>query len=363
MKNRKAFNSLIFFLWLIFCHQSNLLFGQNKDTTGHPPLGKMIDVGGYKLHIYQSGIRKNKEPAIILIHGLGSYSFDWYLVQQKVKSFSFVCSYDRAGQAWSETGTKPRGPAKAAKELNTLLNKAGIKPPYILVGQSWGGFVARTYTDLYPKEVVGIILVSSAHENEYLWINGRIIAPRLIPETEWNKITNKVMRDKDTTDLDKILYQIPKPQKLDSPYSQLPGNIQKIRMWAMSGPVTKRILGGGDINDFRADFSEVFQTTINKKYPVGNVPLIVLTEQKIFDPKNEDGYTKEQFEWNIHLQEQLTKLSSNSIQIITTKSGHHIQLDQPDLVVAAIKEMISTIKLKRKISNKKTKLFLSNLAK
>jgi pimeloyl-ACP methyl ester carboxylesterase len=247
--------------------------------------------------------------------------------------------------------------------MNVLLTKAGIKPPYILVGHSWGGFVARTYVNLYPKNVAGIIFVSSAVEDEYLWINGKIVTPRLMTAEEWDKLTNKAMRDKDTTDPDKILYQIPKPEKLDAPFDKLPDSIQQIRIWAMLKPVTKRLSEGGDVNDFRSDFMEVHQTTLGKKLPLGSLPLIVLTDQLPYDPKNEDGYSKEQYDWNNNLQEKLSKLSADGIEIITTKSDHYIQLSQSQLVIGAINEMKNAIKFHKKISDKKIRAHLTKLAK
>ena len=85
-----------------------------------PPLGKLYEVGGYEMHLYQTG-DSNRGPAVLLEAGAGAFSLDWYLVQQEVAKFAKVCSYDRAGHAWSELGPHPRTHKQAAYDLHRLL--------------------------------------------------------------------------------------------------------------------------------------------------------------------------------------------------------------------------------------------------
>src|SRR5438128_1815367 len=99
------------------------------------PPGKLIDLGGYRMHLNCTG---NKGPTVILITGAGDFSFDWSLVQPNIAQFARVCSYDRAGFAWSDPGPIPRTMKQEAFELHTLLSAAHIKGPYILVGHSLG---------------------------------------------------------------------------------------------------------------------------------------------------------------------------------------------------------------------------------
>jgi pimeloyl-ACP methyl ester carboxylesterase len=87
-------------------------------------------------------------------------------VQKEVEKFTEVCSYDRAGYGWSDPGPRPRTSERIAKELHTLLQTANVRPPYVLVGHSFGGFNVRVYNGLYPTEVVGMVLVDSSHEDE-----------------------------------------------------------------------------------------------------------------------------------------------------------------------------------------------------
>src|SRR5262249_33516608 len=74
------------------------------DASHYPPPGKLVDIGGYQLHINCTGAGS---PTVILDAGLGGSSLDWSLVQPAVARFTRVCSYDRAGQGWSDTGPGP----------------------------------------------------------------------------------------------------------------------------------------------------------------------------------------------------------------------------------------------------------------
>src|SRR6266496_6323911 len=97
------------------------------------PLGSLVNVDGHLMHISCSG---RGSPTVILEAGTGAFSFDWGLVQPEVAKFTRVCSYDRAGQAWSDPGPTPRTMKQEVYELHLLLRKAGVKGPYVLVGQS-----------------------------------------------------------------------------------------------------------------------------------------------------------------------------------------------------------------------------------
>jgi pimeloyl-ACP methyl ester carboxylesterase len=131
-----------------------------QDARAFPPPGQLVDMGGYMLHIHCLG---TGSPTVILLDGLPSMSAVWAHVQPTVAQSTRVCSYDRAGGGWSDPGPKPRDAQQIAKELHTLLTKAEIAGPYVLVGQSFGGLYSRMYADLYPSEVIGMVLVDASH--------------------------------------------------------------------------------------------------------------------------------------------------------------------------------------------------------
>src|SRR5215208_2825012 len=127
----------------------------------YPPPGEMVDIGGYSLHINCTG---QGSPTVILDAGSGLFSAQWVRVQREVSDTTSVCAYDRAGMGWSEMGPDPRDAKQITSELHTLLSKAGIEDPYVLVGHSFGGLSMQTYAARYPEEVAGVALVDSSTE-------------------------------------------------------------------------------------------------------------------------------------------------------------------------------------------------------
>lgn len=124
------------------------------------PSGKMVDVGGHRLHIYCVG---EGHPTLVLESGAASMSALWGHVQPLAARHTRVCSYDRAGLGWSEPGPGPRDAVSIARELHALLKNAGEAPPYILVGYSYGGMLIRVYADQYPEQVVGLVLLDASY--------------------------------------------------------------------------------------------------------------------------------------------------------------------------------------------------------
>jgi pimeloyl-ACP methyl ester carboxylesterase len=127
-----------------------------------PPLsppGRLIDVGGWRLHLNCIGESKEGQPTVILEPGIGDFSVEWSLVQPRIASVAPVCSYDRAGDGWSDLGPYPRTLHQIVYELHTLLERANVRPPYVLVGHSYGGWLVQQYASDYRMQVAGIILV------------------------------------------------------------------------------------------------------------------------------------------------------------------------------------------------------------
>jgi pimeloyl-ACP methyl ester carboxylesterase len=139
-----------------------------QDATYSPPLpppGRLVDVGGWRLHLNCTGEALPSQAVVILEAGAGDFSVDWSLVQRGVARFARVRSYDRAGSGWSNLGPRPRTMNQIAFELHTLLDKAGERPPYVLVGHSFGGGLVRLYQLRYPADVASVVLVDAAADN------------------------------------------------------------------------------------------------------------------------------------------------------------------------------------------------------
>src|ERR671919_816810 len=131
------------------------------DQRTYPAPGKMVDVGTHSLHINCLG---EGSPTVILEAANLGMSAHWVRVQQQLAQTTRVCAYDRAGMGWSEMGPEPRDARQISSELHTLLSKAGIEGPYVLVGHSFGGMYMQTYAARYPDEVAGVALVDSSTE-------------------------------------------------------------------------------------------------------------------------------------------------------------------------------------------------------
>src|SRR5262249_48370310 len=157
---------------------------------------------------------------------------DWSLVQPDVARFTQVCSYDRAGNAWSDLGPRPRTMKQIAYELHTALGKLGIKPPYVMVGQSFGGLLGRTYAAQYRNEVAGMVLFDSTHEDTKINLNGKIqrvrelSQNRVVPPIQTSiSATDKTLSAKERQGIEGFLKQIG-PPKIEPPFNQLPPEIQ-----------------------------------------------------------------------------------------------------------------------------------------
>lgn len=109
---------------------------ESFDTKANPPPGRLVDIGGYRLHLYCTG---SGSPTVVIESGWGDYSPAWGWVQPEVAKTTRVCTYDRAGMGWSDPSSDPRTAREFAKELHTLLANAGEPGPYILAGHSLGG--------------------------------------------------------------------------------------------------------------------------------------------------------------------------------------------------------------------------------
>ena len=138
------------------------------DKRNHQPPGQVVDVGGYRLHLYCIGENVMGSPTVILEQGLGGTSAAWARVQPEIAKTSRVCAYDRAGMGWSDLGPEPRDAQHIATELHSLLHNAGIPGPYVLVGWSFGGFYVRMYAGEYPTEVAGMVLLDSSHPDQLI---------------------------------------------------------------------------------------------------------------------------------------------------------------------------------------------------
>ena len=307
-----------------------------------PPTGRLIDLDGYRLHLNCVGKGK---PTIVLSIGAGGFSTDWALVQAKVAEFTRVCSYDRSGAAWSDLGPKPRTMDQEAFDLHRLLTSAGERGPFVVVGQSLGGMVVRIFTEKYPKEVVGVVLVDSYSEDAQLFTNGAMRRIRLeaknreIPSPRTSVTAADGLTPAELQKIEAFVKQHIANPKIHPPYDKLPEYAQRVRLWAMQQPKNY-----AQDDDYLAEISaRMYAQDQAQKHPLGNVPLIVLTRDK-----NKHDYqgplTASLVKEHEDQQVQMAELSTHGRQIVVPNSGHQIELEAPEQVVAAIHEIAFTAK-------------------
>jgi len=130
------------------------------------PMGQMIDVGGYSLHLYCVGQNTDGRSTVVLEPGLGATSSAWAWIQPEIAKTTRVCAYDRAGLGWSAPSPAPRDAQHIATELHTLLARSQTPGPYILVGWSYGGLYVRRYAEQYRNEVSGLVLLDSSSPDQ-----------------------------------------------------------------------------------------------------------------------------------------------------------------------------------------------------
>src|SRR5262245_56207485 len=327
---------------------------QHSTNEGSPaPPGILVDIGGRRLHINCTGKR---EPTVVMEAGAGDFSFDWGLVQPQVARFARVCAYDRAGYAWSDSGPTPRTMRKIAYELHTGLLKAGIKGPYILVGHSLGGAIVRTYVSQYPKEVAGMVLVDSVHEEGLMGI------------TDLTTGQDKFVRWREQSrgrQIPPIQTTAPNPSSssapqharasssaqstVEAPFDKLPERSQQMRLWARSQPHYNPARSSELFDLFPEEMDSLYSERAKSKNSLGAMPLIVLTST-ISQYGTADEQTRTRLsEDRKRLQADLLTLSTNSKQIVAEKSGHHIQLDEPGLVVDAIEQVVKASRTGNKL--------------
>ncbi len=130
--------------------------GTVYDRRRYPAPGRSIDVGNGRLHLHSQGAGA---PAVVLEAGLAATSVSWSYVQPEIAKFTSVCSYDRAGLGWSDAGQAPRTVQAMVGELKLLLENAGVRGPFILVGHSFGGLLIRAFAASFPEDVAGLVFV------------------------------------------------------------------------------------------------------------------------------------------------------------------------------------------------------------
>jgi pimeloyl-ACP methyl ester carboxylesterase len=246
-------------------------------VTAVPELKRKVNVAGDRLYVHCMGAGT---PAVIMEAGYNDVGETWSLVQPEVARYARACAYDRAGLGQSDPGPGARDSLDAVTALHALLNNAGIEGPYVLVGHSLGGEYVRLYAGRYPQDVAGLVLVDSAHPDQFQR-SAAVLPPASPSDSE---------------------------------------SVQFYREWFTN-----------------ATPDPTLRLELYAPGSLGDLPLVVLTapdKQRADDVPAELNARLNRI-W-LEMQRELAQLSTNSRHVLSGESQHFIQQDEPELVIEAI---------------------------
>jgi pimeloyl-ACP methyl ester carboxylesterase len=306
-------------------------------VTAIAPPGRLVDVGGFRLHIHCSG---DGSPSIVLDAALGGSSLSWSLVQPELAKVSRVCSYDRAGFGWSEAGPMPRTAGRIADELRTLLERGGVPPPYLLVGHSFGGLVTLIFAKRFCRDTAGLVLVDPAHAED--WVKPapkeQVQIARGVRLCRYGAITARLglarvvaaLVGLGQLTLARGLVIVTSRGALSrqdeailAPIWKLPPDVRPVLSQFWTKPQFFEALGS-QIGSICVSAGQVMEAASNG---FGDLPLITISSTNPGD-------------YRLRQQDAMAKLSTRGRHIMASNSGHWVPLDQPQVVIDAVKEVL-----------------------
>jgi pimeloyl-ACP methyl ester carboxylesterase len=284
----------------------------------YPAPGQMVSVSGHDMQIYCTG-KASGGPTVVMDSGLGGGLLDWQTVQPKVATFARVCSYDRSGIGWSESGPTPRTSQRIVKELHALLSDAGEEGPYVLVGHSFGGANVQLYASEYAEEVAGMVLVDSAVDTRVLDKDLRKALAGIQPSPLTIKATAPLGI----------------PRLLASQEGSLPKRLAQERTAIYNG--TRHLYA---VADETAMVQKSVAEATDAAPSLGEKPLVVLSAGARQFPGLTNKQAKRTDEQANEFEAGLINLSENSELVVAKNSEHYIQFDRPELVVDSIRRVV-----------------------
>ena len=276
---------------------------ESQTELGDPP-GKFFNLESNKVHLHCIG---KGSPIIIFDSGVGGSHLDWIKVQSRAGKLTQACSYDRSGYGWSEMGIKPRTSKRIVDELTKILKIAKKEPPYILVGHSFGGLNMQFFARTKPEEVMGLILVDSIHAEQYKRFEEAGI------EIPTMNTTRFLLGSKD-----QVTRGMPDEYK-DIAYELVRSDKALSSMF-------------NELRNMNISTEEIKNA---KKMP--DIPIAVITHgRKVWD----SARFKNMEEIWLELQTDLSNSTSKGRLLIANGSGHHIHLEEPELILSEIKSIL-----------------------
>ncbi len=307
--------------------------GSHYDQKRFASAGRFVTIGNrQRLYLLEMG---SGEATVLFESGIAATNLNWLHIQQKVSRFASTASYDRSGLGWSSPCHTARTPSNIAEELHKMLSEAGIKPPYVLVGHSFGGLVMRKFALLYPQEVSSLILVDPMRCEEWPPLNptkqaeidrGKKLSGYAIPIARFGlarlAVTSLLCRSGLIAERlagaagDGGRHVL---RRVRNEVSKMPQEVWPIVAAHWSRP--------GYYAGMRSHVAAVPDTVqeMQDAAPIRGIPVLLLTPGKS-SPLSDDC---------------LMKIGDTVKQVIARSSAHWIHLDEPELVIQSIREMVT----------------------
>lgn len=297
-----------------------------------PPPGQRIDVGGYQIHLYGASAVQSKvsgSPTIVLEHSLGG--IEGYLLMEDLAQIAPVYAYDRAGYGWSDHSPYPRTTEQIVTELDTLLTQAGIAPPYLLIGDSFGGYTVRLYAHRFPHKVVGLVLTDALHESGMLHMPPQLHALKLLFTAGFGmSILGSALG------LIRLLSLVQGFEWLKPELRYASQIALKSVKYSFCRPKHWITMAREMIH------LDTSGRQMQAASSLGRLPIVSIKAQSFFKPSLWTYLIPLQAANQLRerMHHAILQVSSDCVQLEARESGHFVWIDQPDLVVEAARQVL-----------------------
>jgi pimeloyl-ACP methyl ester carboxylesterase len=306
--------------------------GSHYDRLRYAADGRWVDIGdGRRLYLLEKG---SGQPTVLFEAGIAATNLNWFHIQETVSRFAATASYDRSGLGWSSPSRTVRTPSNIAVELHELLQEAGIKPPFILVGHSFGGLVMRRFALLYPEDVASVVLIDPMRCEEWPPLDpakqatvdrGTKLSSYAIPIARFGlarlAVTSLLCRS------GRIAGGLAGAAGEGGMHvlGRIKGEVSKMprEVWPIVAAHWSRPSYYAGMRSHVAAVPDTVQEMYDAE-PIRGIPVLLLTPGKA-SPLSDDC---------------LLKIGDTVKQVIALSSAHWIHLDEPDLVIQSIRDMV-----------------------